>query len=96
VSFAPGFARAEPPVGWGRADRGWLCLGCRRQHAVDEAAAEGQGSVAEVRRRALTEFELQRDPSAPDHVIAKRVKCATSYVLPVRAELRDAGVLPAP
>ena len=94
ASFAPGFADAEPPDGWARGKDGWHCLGCRRQQAVDAAAAKGATGAAAIRRRALTEFELRRDPAAPDHVIARRAKCATGFVVPVRAELRDAGELP--
>ena len=45
------------------------------------------------RRRALTEFELLRDPAASDRLIAKRVQCPTHVVAPVRAALRRAGRL---
>ncbi|MGH2964739.1 MAG: hypothetical protein ACRDMH_05075 [Solirubrobacterales bacterium] len=48
------------------------------------------------RRRALTEFELLRDPAASDHLIAKRAQCPTRFVPPVRAALRKAGRLARP
>jgi hypothetical protein len=47
-------------------------------------------------RRALTEFELRRDPAASDRLIAKRAKCPTAFVAPVRAALRKAGRLAPP
>jgi hypothetical protein len=62
---------------------------------VDRAAAEAGADAKAHRRRALTEFELLRDPAAADHVIAKRVRCATVMVSPVRRALREAGQLPA-
>jgi hypothetical protein len=46
------------------------------------------------RRRALTEFELLRDPHAPDHLIAKRVRCSTSVIGPIRASLKGGGGTP--
>jgi hypothetical protein len=47
------------------------------------------------RRRALTEFELLRDPEASDQLIAKRARCPTASVRPVRAALLALGELPA-
>jgi hypothetical protein len=92
VSFAPGAELAEP-IGWARGDEDWRCLGCRRTEAMDAATPGKAADLSKRRRRALTEFELLRAPSASDQVIAKRAKCATRMVAPVRAALRAGGQL---
>lgn len=76
-------------------DRGWLCLGCRREEVVAAVAVSSDDAGRASRRRALTEFELRRDPSASDGQIARRVKTSPAVVRPVRAALREAGELPA-
>jgi hypothetical protein len=60
---------------------------------IEAAAPNDAADAARRRRRALTEFELLRDPSATDRLIAKRVNCATRTVAPVRAAMRAAGEL---
>jgi hypothetical protein len=91
--FGTGSEQPALPDGWAHTDGEWHCLACRRI-AVIEAAGPRHGTGAgSARRLALTEFELLRDPSAPDRVIARRVKCSTSAVVPVRAELRAQGRL---
>jgi hypothetical protein len=62
---------------------------------IEAAASNDAADATKRRRRALTEFELLRDPSATDALIAKRVNCATRTVAPVRAALREAGQLAA-
>ena len=94
ASFAPGSARHTEPMGWAMAHGEWRCLGCRRTEVIDAAGPKNGAGASATRRRALTEFELLRDPSASDRVIAKRAKCPTNVVMPVRAALRDAGRLP--
>jgi hypothetical protein len=84
-----GDERKLPPDGWAKDGADWRCLNCRREEVLDEVQ-EQKGSAADLskrRRRALTEFELRRDPAAPDHLVAKRVRCATHFVGPVREEL---------
>jgi hypothetical protein len=61
-----------------------------------EASERAPADTKASRRRALTEFELLRDPAASDHLIAKRAKCPTAFVAPVRAALRKAGRLAPP
>jgi hypothetical protein len=96
VSFPPDGQQPASPTGWAQCDGEWRCLGCRRQQ-VAESASEGTGTERNRRRRrALTEFELVRDPGASDQLIAKRVRCPTALVRPVRASLRDAGKLRRP
>jgi len=88
TSFSPGSSEPVEPDGWAEVDGQWRCLACRRAVVVDAAGA-GSGAA----RRALAEFELLRDPSASDRAIAKRINCATSSVTPIRARLREAGLL---
>jgi hypothetical protein len=80
TSFAPGSDEPLEPSGWAQAGAEWRCLSCRRLEVV-----EASGPAR--RRRALTEFELLRDPTASDRVIAKRVNCPTGAVVSVRAAL---------
>ncbi len=91
--FSLGADEPVEPEGWVRVDGEWRCLACRRTEVLDAAAATGASGAATTRRRALAEFELLRDPSSSDHVIAKRIKCSTASVRPIRAALRAAGRL---
>jgi hypothetical protein len=61
-----------------------------------EASEQAAAGAKARRRRALTEFELLRDPAASDRLIAKRAKCPTAFVPPIRAALRKAGRLAPP
>ena len=92
-SFAAGALEPAEPIGWARTGWEWRCLACRRAEVIEAAASNADADAARRRRRALTEFELLRDPSASDQRIAKRVNCATRTVAPVRAALRAAGQL---
>jgi hypothetical protein len=93
TSFTPGSREPAEPIGWARTDGEWRCLACRRTEVIEAAAPTNAAGFGGIRRRALTEFELLRDPAAPDRVIARRVNCPTRYVMPVRAALRAAGRL---
>jgi len=89
-SFA---AAAAPscPEGWAKRDGEWLCLGCRRIEAAESSQPGDASGRNKRRRRALAEFELRRDPSVANHVIAKRVQCPTRFIAPIRADLTTAG-----
>jgi hypothetical protein len=91
--FAPGSQARSKPIGWAKSHREWRCLACRRADAVEAAEHGNAAGASAVRRRALTEFELLRDPAAPDRVIAKRVNCPSRFVIPIRADLRASGRL---
>ena len=95
ASFAPGSGQATEPSGWARADGGWQCLSCRRLEAVEASGPTNAKDAPARRRRALTEFELLRDPAASDRVIAKRANCPTTTVVSVRAAMRLDGRLDA-
>jgi len=96
TSFSSGTDQPAEPDGWAEVDGEWRCLSCRRTEVEDAVAVKGRPGAATTRRQALAEFELLRDPSAPDRVIAKRVKCSTGSVTPIRAALRAAGRLDGP
>jgi hypothetical protein len=87
--------RSRPaPEGWAKRGSDWVCLHCRREEVRARATGESKADLNSSRRRALTEFELLRDPEAADIVIARRVRCAAAVVRPIRASLRKAGKLP--
>jgi len=96
ATFGPGAAAPAQPEGWEERGAEWLCLGCRRTEVAEAAASADEPDRSARRRRALTEFELLRDPAATDQLIAKRVRCPTAFVRPVRAALLEAGKLQAP
>jgi hypothetical protein len=94
VTFPSGGPQPPTPTGWAQIDGEWRCLGCRRQEVAESASAGNGADRNKRRRRALTEFELMRDPGASDQLIAKRVRCPTALVGPVRASLRGARKVP--
>ena len=94
VTFPPGNPEPARPIGWAQHETGWLCLGCRRDEVAQAALIGNEAGRSARRRWALTEFELIRDPDASDQLIAKRVRCTTASVRPVRAALREAGEHP--
>jgi hypothetical protein len=61
---------------------------------MDEAATGTTAETKAQRRRALTEFELRRDPDASDQLIGSRAHCSSKAVQPIRAELLEQGTLP--
>ena|SRR5436190_11975883 len=87
ASYGAGTAEPAQPEGWVHVNGGWRCLKCRREDAMDEASTGTTSEQKAKRRRALTEFELRRDPDASDQLIAKRAGCSTAAVRPVRAAL---------
>lgn len=95
ASFAPGSDDSIEPSGWAQTGADWRCLSCRRVEAVEASGPTNAKDAPARRRRALTEFELLRDPDASDRVIAKRANCPTTTVVSVRAALRVAGRLDA-
>jgi hypothetical protein len=90
-SFAATADAPPIPEGWAALGDEWICLGCRRIEAADNAKPGDASGRTARRRRALAEFELRRDPEAANHVIAKRVNCPTHFIAPIRDDLIDAG-----
>lgn len=83
----------EQPAGWAKSGKQWLCLRCRREEVMDQAAAKNGAEGWAPRRQALIEFELRRDPEATEVEVAKRAQCSSATVRKVRKTLRDAGEL---
>jgi hypothetical protein len=84
--------RTALPEAWASSADGLLCLICRREQAADEAiAAAPEGSPvevrAEIRRAALIEFEVRRNPDHPDGVIAKACRSSAPAVAKARERL---------
>lgn len=93
VRFMAGFdPPAELPSGWTEDGDELVCLQCRRQ-AIEERAARDHPDGRWARLRALAEFELRRDPSAPVKAISRRSGAPTRLVKAVRRSLTDAGEL---
>ena len=74
-------------------ERGWHCLRCQREAVLNQPTVEGAGTEAQQRRRALVRFELLREPAATDAEVARRAKCSSAQVAPVRRDLAHSGHL---
>jgi predicted nucleic-acid-binding Zn-ribbon protein len=96
TSFQKGSPKRAKPEGWAKEGKEWHCLRCRRELVMEKAVEESGDESKAVQRRALTEFELIRDPEATDREIARRVKCPSGLVGPIRESLIEAGRLEAP
>ena len=79
------------PEDWAHADQGLICLLCRRDLAAEEAIASAPDSPinvrAELRRAALIEFEVRRNPEHPDGVIARTCRSSAPAVAKARQRL---------
>jgi hypothetical protein len=85
------------PEAWSSSGDGLFCLVCRRDQAAEAAIASAPADSpvekrAEIRRAALIEFEVLRNPDHPDGVIAR--VCRSSA--PAVAKARERLQLPAP
>jgi hypothetical protein len=81
----------ELPANWARSDDGQLCLICRREQAAEtalEKAPDGDHkSRAQLRRSAILEFELLREPERSNAEIAKACRATAPAVAKVREQL---------
>jgi hypothetical protein len=94
---SPSPAAARPaPDNWVADERGWHCLRCQREAVLNQPIVDGAGTQAQQRRRALVRFELLRKPAATDAEVARRAKCTTAQVAPVREALVHRGQLRSP
>jgi hypothetical protein len=79
------------PEDWARSEQGLICLLCRREQAAEEAIASAPDSPvdvrAELRRAALIEFEVRRNPDHPDGVIARTCRSSAPAVAKARKRL---------
>ena len=80
------------PETWDNCAEGSFCLGCRRRR-VGEAAAEAapedsnRDDRAKIRRTAVLEFEVQRDPDRTNGSIAKACRASIPAVVAARDRL---------
>jgi hypothetical protein len=88
------------PATWDSCAEGDFCLGCRRRR-VSEAAVESapeennRDARAKLRRSALLEFEVQRDPDRTNGSIAKACRSSIPAVAAARQRM-GAPAAPAP
>lgn len=90
------------PETWDSCAEGSFCLGCRRRR-VGEAAAEAapedsnRDDRAKIRRAAVLEFEVQRDPDRTNGSIAKACRASIPAVVAARDRLgAPAAPVPTP
>ena len=80
------------PTSWTESAEGIFCLGCSRAMAGDVAADAAASDCkpderSRIRRRALIEFEIGRNPEAPDRRIAQSCRTSSTAVASVRASI---------
>jgi hypothetical protein len=93
-------AQTALPEDWARSEQGLICLLCRRDLAAEEAIASAPSDSpinvrAELRRAALIEFEVRRNPDHPDGVIARTCRSSAPAVAKARQRLGLADHPPA-
>ena len=86
-----GRERTECPDSWAERDGVLHCLKCRRDAAADLAVEQADDANvdkrAEVRRWAVIEFEIERDPESSDREIARAINSSLPTVSKVRRRL---------
>ena len=88
-----GSGQPDLPDNWADTPEGTFCLLCRRAMAEETAlAAAGEEASPEARAKlrkvALVEFELQRDPERADGEIARACRSSVPAVEKARRELK--------
>ena len=84
------------PPSWTQSEDGIFCLSCSRAMAGDAAldAAPAESTHEErsrIRRRALVEFEIERDPDGSDRAIAQACRTSKAAVTAIRNSTRLDG-----
>ncbi len=84
---------AIPPA-WMRSGDEIFCLGCSRVRAGNAAAdsapaGSSRDDLVRIRRNALVEFEIRRDPEAPNRTIARACHTSTLAVAAIRRRTED-------
>lgn len=87
ASWLPGGDGGTPP-GWGKVGTQLHCLACRRavagEAAVEAAELDKTETVTRVRTAGVIRFEIERDPSRSNSVIARVCRTSVPAVLRVR------------
>jgi hypothetical protein len=89
------------PATWDSCADGTFCLTCRRRRvgeaAVDSAPADSdRDKRARLRRTAVLEFEVQRDPDRTNGAIAKACRSSIAAVAAARQKLDAPAPPPTP
>jgi hypothetical protein len=92
VSFAPDVDTPRLPTTWAKQDGHLYCLACRRDMAgeagLEDIADDAPDATRlKLRSQARIEFEIKRDPTRQDNVIAKACGTSTVAVRKARARL---------
>ena len=82
----------ELPENWVSSDEGQFCLNCRRERAGEAALASipddaSHAERAQLRRNALLEFEVQRDPDRTNGEIARACRATAPAIAETRRRL---------
>ena len=97
ASWLPGAEGGVPP-GWGKEDAQLHCLACRRalagERAVEAAKLDKTDAVTRVRTAGVIRFEIERDPSRSNSVIARVCRTSVPAVLRVRGGMSPAQQAP--
>lgn len=77
------------PLNWSGSGEKNFCLSCSRAlagEAAQDSAPEGtsRDELVRIRRTGLIEFEIRRDPEAPNRTIARACRTSTGAVAAVR------------
>lgn len=88
-----GGKRLPMPDSWIHGNDGTFCLICRRERAAQAALAAAPTDCnlqarAKLRRAALIEFEVRRQPDHSDGAIAKTCRASVSAVAAARQRLQ--------
>ena len=79
------------PPGWDKIDGSLHCLSCRRVVAGEEAVAAAPSdkgeTVTRIRTAGVIKFEIERDPTRSNSVIAKACRTSVPAVTRVRGDM---------
>lgn len=94
ASWLPG-TEGRMPAGWGKIGRRLHCLSCRRlvagERAVAAADPDQAESVTRIRAAGVIRFEIERDPSRSNSVIARACRTSVPAVTRVRNDMTPSG-----
>jgi hypothetical protein len=87
-----GLPPMELPSGWVDDSAGIFCLGCRRERAADASLDDvpADSSIedrAQMRRHAIVDFEVGRDPERTNGEIARAIRSSVPSVRKARTRL---------
>ena len=95
ASWAADADHPQLPRGWVADGEGTFCLGCRRtlagEAALDETVETTRDERAKIRRAAVLEFEVRRDPDRGNGEIARACRSSVPAVINARRRLGIAG-----